>query len=230
MIVYGRRPVEEVLSAARTEVQRLVVDRADRTRDLDCSGVQVDVDPEEVERLCGRGNHQGLAAVMKPFAYADLDKLTSAEGAILVLDQVQDPHNLGAILRSAAVLGASGVVIGKDRAASVTPTVVRTSAGLAYRIPVAQVTNIARALQTFADAGFWSVALAGEADQPVGKLDLDERTVLVVGAEGQGVRPLVRKRCDFVAQIPLCIAGSSLNASVAAGIALYEWRRQRTPA
>jgi 23S rRNA (guanosine2251-2'-O)-methyltransferase len=226
IVVFGRRPVEEVLDVARDHIRRMVVDRVDRTAQLDTAGLQVVVDAELLDNLC-RGNHQGVAAELNAFQYAPFDDLLQLErGCVVVLDSVQDPHNLGAILRTAAVLGVDGVVIAKDRAADVTGTVVRTSAGLAYRVPIARVTNVARSLEQLAEAGFWSVGTDGGGDSAIWDVDLAAKTALVIGAEGTGLRRLVAKKCDFLAKIPMAVEGSSLNASVAAGMAIYEWRRQ----
>lgn len=227
-VVYGRHPVEEILAVARPQVQRILVDRADRVRDLDVTGLPVDVDPAALEELCRGGNHQGIAAVLGEFRYADLAALAAIEsGCVVVLDQVQDPHNLGAVLRTAAAIGVAGVVIARDRSAAVTDTVIRTSAGLAYRVPVAQVTNIARSLEELAAAGFWSVATVMDAEQTIWDVDLGGKIAIVMGGEGPGIRRLVLEKCDFRARIPMAEGAESLNVSVAAGIAMYEWRRQR---
>ncbi len=226
-IVYGRHPVEEIFAVARDQIERLVLDRADRADGLSLAGLTVTVDAVELETLTQSGNHQGIAAVLQPFQYAPFEPLREiAAGCVVVLDQVQDPHNLGAILRSAAALGASAVVIPKDRAAVVTDTVIRTSAGLAYRVPVVQVTNIARTLEALAESGFWSVGMMMDGDQTIAQVDLRGKIAIVVGGEGDGIRRLVAEKCDFRARIPMQTGAESLNVSVAAGVAMYEWRRQ----
>lgn len=236
-IVYGKHPVEEILTVAREHILRIVVDRPDRVDVEATTGLVVLHDPQLLEKLCGRGNHQGIAAELRPFRYATLDQILDGEdGCILVLDQVQDPHNLGAMLRTAAALGVRAVVIGKDRAAAVTDTVIRTSAGLAFRVDVVQVTNIARTLEQLAEHGFWSVALvSGDVSRseeagapPLWEVDLAAKTTLVMGGEGPGLRRLVLQRCDLRATIPMANGAQSLNVSVAAGMAIYEWSRQRT--
>ena len=228
-VVYGKHPVEEILEVARDRVKRVVIDRADRIAGLSVTGLTVVEDRDLLDRLCDGGNHQGIAAELANFQYAQLsDVLDIESGCLLILDQVQDPHNLGAILRSAAALGVRAVVIGKDRAASVTDTVIRTSAGFAYRIDVVQVTNIARTLEQLAEDGFWSVGMAASGESAIWEVDLGQKIAIVVGGEGPGIRRLVLDKCDFKARIPMASGVESLNVSVAAGMALYEWHRQRS--
>jgi 23S rRNA (guanosine2251-2'-O)-methyltransferase len=236
LIVYGRHPVEELLQAAPAQVERIVVDRGGRTDGLTLpEGLRIDVDAGELDRLTNGGNHQGIAAVLGPFRYTPLGELLAAvedqtTACVVVLDQVQDPHNLGAILRSAAAFGADGVVIAKDRSASVTDTVVRTSAGLAYRVPIARVTNIARTLREMKeDHRFWAVATVLGGDTDIWDIDFKMKTALVMGGEGPGIRRLVEETCDFQARIPMQVGVDSLNVSVATGVVLYEIARQVRP-
>lgn len=233
MIVYGRHPVEELLVAAPSQVERLVVDRGGRTDGLSLpEGLRVDIDASELEHLTDGGNHQGIAALLGPFQYTPLGQVLDAvaddsTACVVVLDQVQDPHNLGAILRSAVAFGADGIVIPKDRSASVTETVVRTSAGLAFQIPIARVTNVARTLREMKDDHrFWAVATVLDGDTDVWDIDFQMKTALVVGGEGPGIRRLVRETCDFHARIPMHADVDSLNVSVATGVCLYEIARQ----
>ncbi len=144
-----------------------------------------------------------------------------------MLDGIQDPHNLGALIRTAACAGCDGVIIPKDRAAGVTPTVEKASAGAVETIPVALVTNVAQTLQILKDGGYWVYGLAGEAGQSLYDVDFSGKVALLVGNEGEGIRPLVRKQCDVVLSIPLHGGVASLNASVAGGIALFEAARRR---
>ncbi len=236
MIVYGRHPVEELLGVAPDELERLVVDRRDRADGLSLpDGLRVDIDSDELEQITRGGNHQGIAAVLGPFRYTPLGELLAAveertTACVVVLDQVQDPHNLGAILRSVAAFGADGVIIAKDRSASVTDTVVRTSAGLAYRVPIARVTNIARTLREMKeDHRFWAVATVLDGDTDVWDIDFQMKTALVMGGEGPGIRRLVDETCDFRARIPMSSGVDSLNVSVATGVMLYEIARQVRP-
>jgi 23S rRNA (guanosine2251-2'-O)-methyltransferase len=178
--------------------------------------------------------HQGVIAVCGgDYPYLDLDALLQHARArsdsplLVALDEVTDPHNFGAIVRSAVALGAHGVITLKDRAAPVTATVVRASAGATEHAAIARVTNLSRALERLRDEGFTAVGLAGEATVSLRDLDLRGALVLVVGSEGSGLRRLVRERCDHLARIDLAGPVTSLNASVAAGVALYEAVRQR---
>jgi 23S rRNA (guanosine2251-2'-O)-methyltransferase len=181
------------------------------------------------------GRHQGVIAWLGAYRYADIDELVEAaneagEPALLIaLDGVEDPRNLGAILRSAYLLGAHGVVIPEHRAAQVTATVSKTSAGASELVPIAQVGNLVRALEQLRELGLWRVAVHAENDaKPISEIDGKMPLVLVLGAEGSGVRPLVAKNCDFHALIPMQkSAVGSFNVSVAAALALYEMRRQR---
>ncbi len=181
--------------------------------------------------------HQGAVAVVGPYPYVDVDDLLAAAEAgpgpalLVALDSVQDPHNLGAIVRSAHVLGAHGVIVPRDRASGVTATVTKVSAGATEHLAIAQVTNLARTLAELRDAGLWRVALAaGKDTTPLYELDASLPLCLVLGAEGSGIRPLVARHCDFHCEIPMSPTSGvgSLNVSVAAGIALYEIVRQRT--
>lgn len=198
---------------------------------------KVAVEPVSSVQLDGLAKgvrHQGVVAVGgADYPYLDLDALLararglSSTPLLVALDEVTDPHNFGAIVRSAVALGAHGVITLKDRAAPVTATVVRASAGATEHASIARVTNLSRALESLRDEGYAAVGLAGEGAVPLRELDLTGPTVLVVGSEGTGLRRLVRERCDRLARIDLAGPVTSLNASVAAGIALYEASRQR---
>jgi 23S rRNA (guanosine2251-2'-O)-methyltransferase len=188
---------------------------------------------QKLDRLAGTDRHQGIVAVVADFRYAELEELVAAAKAsgrpplLVVLDGVEDPHNLGAIIRSALALGAHGVVIPKDRAVGVTPAVAKASAGAIERLPVARVTNVAQSIEALKGEGIWSVALAADGDRPVAEMDLRGPTALVLGSEGEGLRPLVRKTCDLAARIPMVGELDSLSVSASAAVALYEAARQR---
>jgi 23S rRNA (guanosine2251-2'-O)-methyltransferase len=191
----------------------------------------------ELDRLSGGGPHQGLVLQVPAYSYAHPDDLPAraekaGEAALLVaLDGVMDPRNLGAILRSAAAFGAHGVVVPARRAAGLTAAAWKTSAGAAARVPVARATNLTRALVAYREAGLFIVGLDAGAPSDVGDLELaDQPVVLVVGSEGKGLSRLVREHCDVVARIPIGGLTESLNAGVAAGIALYEVARKRSAA
>lgn len=184
----------------------------------------------DLTKMCASSHHQGIALEVEPFRYADPDDLIEAasiaESAILlVLDGIQDPHNLGALIRSAACAGALGVFIPKDRACGVTAAAEKSSAGAVETLPVAQITNVAQTLETLKKAGFWVYGLDGEARAPLFGTKFSGRVALVIGGEGEGIRPLVRKQCDLLMSIPHYGGVSSLNASVAGGIALFEVAR-----
>lgn len=245
MIVYGQNPVHELVKARAREVSVVYVAAGDTGPALKevvgfCKGRGVEVeerDRAELDALAGRdARHQGVVALVQQggeHAYADLDQLLDdleerkAVPLLVVLDGVQDPRNLGAIVRSAHVLGAHGLVIAKDRASPVTPVTVKASAGATEHLPICRVTNLVRALETLKERGVWATgAVVGDAPPP-SKLDLRGPTALVLGSEGKGLRPLVERNCDHRVQIRMEGKVASLNVSVAAGILLYEASRQR---
>lgn len=170
-------------------------------------------------------NHQGVMIEVESFKYESLDDLND-EKRLIILDQIEDPHNLGAIIRSAESFGFDGVVIPERRSASVTSTVYKTSAGAINNIKVYRVKNLTRSIKDLKDKGFWIYGLAGEADSSIDKADLTGKVGLVVGNEGSGISRLVRDNCDMLVNIPMLGRVNSLNASVAAGISMYELLRQ----
>ena len=195
------------------------------------------VDGEDIERAAPGLNHQGVLAWVKVPASrgeADLDEVLNnldklkAPPFLLILDEVQDPHNLGACLRTADAVGVQAVIAPKDNAVGLTPTVAKVASGAARTVPYIQVTNLARTLDALKARGLWLVGLAGEADQDLYGLDLKGPLALVLGSEGRGLRRLTRERCDFLARLPMLGSVESLNVSVATGICLYEALRQRT--
>ena len=203
-------------------------------RQAQIAGVHVHtVSVDALVKLVGDVNHQGAAASIRPQKPWDENDLAQAleHGAdhalLLVLDGVTDPHNLGACLRSAAAAGVHAVITPKDRSAGVDGVVRKVAAGAADFVPLASVTNLARTLDTLKRAGIWVVGLDGGATQDLFAADLKRPLALVLGAEGAGMRRLTRERCDFMVRIPLLGGVESLNVSVAAGIALFEARRQR---
>ncbi|MBA8884341.1 23S rRNA (guanosine(2251)-2'-O)-methyltransferase RlmB [Dokdonella fugitiva] len=191
-------------------------------------------DRAALDRMTGGARHQGVVArynAPAPLADSALPGLVEQAGRdalFLVLDGITDPHNFGACLRSAEAAGVTAVLVPKDRAVGVTPTVRRASAGAADRVPIVAATNLARALKALKDAGVWLVGLAGDTDQSVYAVDLDGPIALVLGSEGEGMRRLTRENCDFVARIPMRGDVESLNVSVATGIVLFEALRQRS--
>jgi 23S rRNA (guanosine2251-2'-O)-methyltransferase len=214
--IYGRRPVAEA-ERGRRGVHR--VWRAPETSH------------EELERLCGSAEHQGVVAEVDPYPYADPGSLFEADdglGLMVALDQIQDPHNLGAVCRAAEVAGAAGVVIPERRAASVTAAACKASAGAVEHLSVARVRNLADWLAEAKDAQAWVYGADAEAERRYSDVDWAGRAVLVLGSEGKGLRPRVAKACDELVSIPLAGQLASLNASVAAAVILFEARRQRS--
>jgi 23S rRNA (guanosine2251-2'-O)-methyltransferase len=241
-ILYGVNPVRELLRAGGEGLAELWLAeggaRGQAFAELErlgrAAGAKVRHAPRpKLDRLAGSDHHQGIVAVVADFRYAELEDLLAAAKAsgrpplLVVLDGVEDPHNLGAIIRSAHALGSHGVVIPKDRAVGVTPAVAKASAGAVERCPVARVTNVSKALEALKEAGVWSVALAADAPEPLPDLDLKGATAFVLGSEGEGLRPLVRKTCDLAASIPMAGDIESLSVSASAAVALYEAARQR---
>lgn len=190
-------------------------------------------DRAALDRMTGGARHQGVVArynAPPPLAESALPELAEKAGRdalFLVLDGVTDPHNFGACLRSAEAAGVTAVIVPKDRAVGVTPTVRRASAGAADRVPIVSATNLARALKALKDAGVWMAGLAGDAAQSLYDVDLDGPVALVLGSEGEGMRRLTRENCDFIAKIPMRGDVESLNVSVSTGIVLFEALRQR---
>lgn len=189
------------------------------------------IDRAELDRMAGHNGHQGVVAVTSAKQYNDLDDVIEAKrgqySLIVVLDGVEDPHNLGAILRTADAAGANGVVIPERRAAGVTGTVTKASAGASAHLPIAKVTNIARTLEDLKSKNIWVVGLDERGSQSYDSLDYKMDCAVVLGAEGKGLHDLVAKKCDFLASIPMLGKVPSLNVSVAAGVILYEVVRQR---
>jgi len=188
----------------------------------------------ELDRMAASGSHQGVVAVTSSKQYADLDDVLAAKrgeySLVIVLDGVEDPHNLGAILRTADAAGADGVVIPERRAVGVTGAVAKASAGASEHLPVAKVTNIARTLEELRAKGLWTVGLDERGKQNYDKLDYKMNCALILGAEGKGLHDLVSRKCDFLVSIPMFGKVPSLNVSVAAGVVLYEVVRQRRKA
>lgn len=183
-------------------------------------------DQEALTRVAGTPHHQGVIADTVPFPYAELvDVLQRTPRLLVVGDQIQDPHNLGAVLRTAEAVGAGGLIVPKDGSVPVTPVVEASAAGAAARVAVCRVTNIARTLETLKQHGYWSIGLVPKGGVDLYDLDVPERAVVVIGGEA-GMRPLVAKRCDFAVSIPMFGQIESLNASVAAAIVLYELVRK----
>ncbi|MGZ4281014.1 MAG: 23S rRNA (guanosine(2251)-2'-O)-methyltransferase RlmB [Gaiellaceae bacterium] len=229
-LVYGRRPVREAIRGPREVREVWATERALRAEPwLGEAGVRVQRKPErDLNAEAGTTDHQGVLARVEPFRYADAHELAAGDSPLLaVLDSVTDPRNLGAVIRCADGAGANGVVLPAHNSVRVTPTVVHASAGAAEHLPVAVVTNLARYLGEIKGPQLWVWAAAGDAETSMWEADLSGGAVFVLGAEGKGLRPLVRRTCDDAVRIPLAGEVESLNVSVAAALLLYEARRQR---
>jgi 23S rRNA (guanosine2251-2'-O)-methyltransferase len=235
VIIYGINPILEALRAGRVKEIRVGERDDERLRQLlalaEERGVRVRRVPvDALERESRRGVHQGVVADIEEGANYSVDELVrgaSGPPLLVVLDGIEDPHNLGAILRTADAAGVHGVVVQNRRSAARDGAAAKASAGAVAHVKVAEVVNIARAVEELKDAGVWTVGLAGEAPTAYDAIDFTVPTAVVVGAEGPGLRRLVRERCDHLASIPMHGHVGSLNVSVAAGIVLFEAIRQR---
>ncbi len=240
--LYGVNPLREVLRSGRRRLLELfIAEGRGRGRELEGllraaeeAGVPVKwMARAELGRLCGSKEHQGVVGRVSAFSFKSLEDLIEAalkgaEPLILVLDGVQDPRNLGALLRSAAALGAAGAVFPRERAAPLSPVAVKASAGASEHMPLARVVNVARALCTMRERGFWCLGIDLGDYPPIWESCLRSPIALVVGSEGRGIRPLVRRSCDALATIPMAPHGvESLNVAVAGAVGLYEVLRKR---
>ena len=243
-LVVGRNPVIECLHA-RVPATALYIAQGTRNDDRLTEAVQlahsrsiplIEVPRIELDSMTGNGLHQGVGLQIPPFEYADVFDLigtvadSKEQGMIVVLDNITDPRNLGAVIRSTAAFGGQGVVIPERRSASVTAVAWRTSAGTAARLPVAKATNITRTLKEFQQNGYQVVGLDAGGDTTYDSYDGTGPVVIVVGSEGKGLSRLVRETCDVLVSVPTTSWVESLNASVAAGVVLSEFSRQRRAA
>lgn len=240
-LIYGRHSVEAALANGRT-LNRVWVNERLRydsrflslLDEAKANGAVIDeVDARRLSQITNGANHQGIVAQVASYDYRELDDLieqakTGVKVPVIVAaDSITDPHNLGAIIRSAEALGSQGIVIPQRRAVGITATVAKVAAGALETIPVARVVNLKRALETLKEAGFWIYGLSSNGSQPLHNVVFDRPTVLVVGAEGDGLSLTVQQGCDVLISIPLRGQTPSLNASVATGMALYEVYRQQ---
>ena len=241
--IYGRNPVIEALRAGRRTFTELILppydkNEADEIAILRATGrdrglVVRSEDRKRLDVLTHGGHHQGVALKTTGYPYVGFEELledvrNDENALVVVLDHLEDPQNVGSILRTACAVGATGVVIPEDRACGITPAAVRASAGGAEHIRVAHVVNLPRAMADLKDAGIWFTGLDwGDDARPYTKIDFKGRVGLVVGAEGSGITRLVRENCDFIGVLPMPGGFESLNAGVAAAVTMYEVLRQR---
>lgn len=240
-ILYGINPVYEALVAARRHFFKIHIERQNlsgRLKQLiDMAETQKipikKTDSPQIAAMAGGGGHQGIAARVSRYPLVEIQTLLALPGfsepghGLLLLDNIQDPHNLGAIIRTATCVGINGVVIPKDRSVSPTAAVSKASAGALEHIHLARVTNMVRTVKMLKDHGLWIIGLDQNAPQSMYVTDLTGPTALVIGGEQKGIRPLVKRNCDMLISIPQCGPISSLNASVAGAIVMYESFRQR---
>ncbi|MDX2230789.1 MAG: 23S rRNA (guanosine(2251)-2'-O)-methyltransferase RlmB [Leptolyngbyaceae cyanobacterium bins.349] len=240
-LIYGRHPVLTALEKGRTLnriwiTTRLRYDERFHSLLSDAKGngaVIDEVDPRRLDQITEGANHQGVVAQVAPYEYVELAdlieqaKAKSEQPVLIVADGITDPHNLGAIIRTAEAMGAQGLVIPQRRAVGITATVAKVAAGALETFAVARVVNLSRALEDLKAAGFWTYGLAAEATQSLSTVQFSGAIALIVGAEGEGLSLLIQKSCDHLISIPLAGKTPSLNASVASGMAIYEIYRQR---
>ncbi|MCC6502815.1 MAG: 23S rRNA (guanosine(2251)-2'-O)-methyltransferase RlmB [Deltaproteobacteria bacterium] len=242
--IYGINPVTEairagknidhvIVSAARNDKTAAAIMKAATDADIEVRRAP----EEELRRLTKTDKHQGVAAVLaEEFRYSAFEDLIAAwkesgeQAFFLILDSIQDPQNLGSLVRTANAAGVHGVIIPKDRASEVTSTVVKTSAGATEVTPVARETNLTRAIERLKEEGVWVAAVEGGSSETVYSADLDRDIAIVIGSEGRGIRRLVKESCDFCVSIPMYGEIGSLNAAQAGAVALFEARRQRLKA
>jgi 23S rRNA (guanosine2251-2'-O)-methyltransferase len=243
MKIFGRQPVHEALLTG-LPVQKIflaqgakgpafaeIIQIADERR-----APMQSVAREELDRMVGTDKHQGIVALLPPLQFVDWEKMLeraaerSEKAALVLLDGVEDPRNLGAILRVAEGAGMHGVVLTKRRSAEITPAAIKTSAGAAFHLPVAQVGNLAATMEEMKRAGLWLVGCDASGDKDFDELDASLPLGIVLGGEGKGLHRLVREKCDFLVRIPMRGKVSSLNVATAAAVIFYEVLRQRSKA
>ena len=240
-IIYGIHPVQEALNAYRRHFFEVFIEKKKASQRLAKIIRQAEsnklplkkVESDQMNTMLGTGAHQGIAARVSPYPYAEIgdmlvaDEISAGTCALLLLDQLQDPHNLGAIIRTASCAGIDGIILPKDRSVTPTPAVSKASAGALEHMKITRVTNMARTLTLLKEYGLWIIGTDQAASQSIYTSDLTGPAAFVIGSEHKGIRPLVKKKCDMLISIPLTGPIQSLNASVAAGIVVYEAYRQR---
>ena len=241
--IFGRNPVEEALAAGRRSATEIILPPAFPDEDEQIRRIRDEaharrlvvrtMDRDQLDRLTRFGHHQGVALKTTGYPYVGFEELLAdvqpdENALVLVLDHLEDPQNVGSILRTACAVGATGVILPEDRACGITSAVVRASAGGSEHIRVAHVVNLVRAMESLKEAGLWFTGLDwGPDTKPYTKIDFKGRVGLVIGAEGAGISRLVRSTCDFIAELPMPGGFESLNAGVATAVTLYEILRQR---
>jgi 23S rRNA (guanosine2251-2'-O)-methyltransferase len=239
--IYGINPVQEALRSERCRIKEIWVAKGRNDKGLEgiISKAQAEeipikkVERKQLDSLTRNAPHQGVVCLIDQFNYANLDEVLQGREdtpLLLILDGIEDPRNLGALIRTANACGVWGVIIPKDRAAGLTPAVVKSSAGAVFHIPIVRVTNVAATLKEIKAHGIWVTGAVANAQKDLYHHDLTAPLAVVIGGEGRGIRPLVRRECDLLIAIPMKGVVNSLNASAAGSIILYEVIRQRRKA
>ncbi|MBM4277393.1 MAG: 23S rRNA (guanosine(2251)-2'-O)-methyltransferase RlmB [Deltaproteobacteria bacterium] len=240
-IIYGIHPIREALISSSLRFQKILVSARNPSPSLQTildlaqkRNVPLAFsDRETLDKMVQGGLHQNIVGVLQETSYADLEEILSRpknegiKALFLILDGIQDPQNFGALIRTALGCGVHGIIIPKDRAVGITPAAIKASAGAVAHIPVARVVNIAMTIDRLKKGGVWVYGASEEGKDPIFNLDFNTDVAIVIGAEGKGIRPLVRKKCDRLFSIPMKGPVSSFNASVSGGMILYEVMRQR---
>jgi 23S rRNA (guanosine2251-2'-O)-methyltransferase len=240
-VIYGIHPSIEALRSGRDEIERIFLARGRRgpdvkkIRDLAAQKkIPVEFGEREyLDSLADGSTHQGVVCQCKPYAYYGLDEMLEGchdslnDCLILILDCIVDPQNLGSLIRTGHCFGVAGIIIPEKRSASVTPSVIKASAGAAPHVPIAKVVNIARTVDYLKERGFWIYGADVSCEEDLGSFDYEGPTCLIMGSEKKGIRPLVKKKCDFLISIPMRGHFDSLNVSVAGGIILHEINRRK---
>jgi 23S rRNA (guanosine2251-2'-O)-methyltransferase len=237
-IIYGVNPVLEALKAGNENLDELIIAKGRsyaRVNQIISLAHSVNakiryLPREQLTKLTGTENHQGVAIWVGQFRYLSCDEFleVSDHNLVVMLDSIQDPHNLGAIARTALASGAEAIIIPKDRSAQVTPAAIKVSAGALERLPVVRVTNLNRTAEKLKDSGFWLLGTDNSAQQSIYETaDLPDKLVVVIGSEGKGISRSLKKKCDITIRIPMAAETESLNASAAAAVILFELVRRR---
>ncbi|MCX5852495.1 MAG: 23S rRNA (guanosine(2251)-2'-O)-methyltransferase RlmB [Deltaproteobacteria bacterium] len=235
-IIYGIHPVLETLKRTPREIEKIILTSGRKGKEIEeiVSRAERNRVPleyrhrESLEAMTGSRVHQGVACVCKDFHYTDVDELLARcqnscnDSVILLLDCIEDPQNLGSLIRTAHCFGVDGIIIPERRAAPVTPAVIKVSAGAARYIPIARISNLADVLDRMKEAGFWIFGTSAEGGRHLRGLEYGKKAALVLGGEGKGMRPLIQKKCDFLISIPMAGSIDSLNVAVAGGIIMHE--------
>lgn len=240
-VIYGIHPVLEAIKSKERGISKIIVAYQKKGGDIDRiktlakeRRIKVSLrDKQRIDELAGTSKHQGVVALVADKGFIEIEDLVSIsleenrEPVLLILDGITDPHNLGAVARCAEALGIEGIILPKDRAAGITPAAFKSSAGALEYIRIARVTNLARALEYLKDKGFWIVGADEKAKRPLYDQKLDGPLGIVMGSEKEGIRRLIREKCDFFISIPMKGEINSLNVSTASAIIIYEILRQK---